>query len=268
MSEQKFRIRKGVSARIRREVVELILVHSVRSSRRIYAFGDSHIRLLYGVRGLYAAHIGPVTLYRAGRPGEARQLYKTAFRWRFLPSRYPLPFPQPHPRATIVLSFGEIDCRCHVGLQIERHGAHPDFVIDDLVSRAEALVETICGLGRCRVLFLALPPPSSNGYSHEFPIMGELPDRIAWCRAINSGVGDRLAERRDLNVGFVDYTAAVTAADGSLLESMSDGGVHLSKACRPLVLGCIKSAVNAHESSRQTRDGSGGAGPNLGTLSP
>ena len=50
-------------------------------ARRIYVIGDSHSQTFPRKRGTIKVSVGPVTLNRAGKVGECKQLTDIAFSW-------------------------------------------------------------------------------------------------------------------------------------------------------------------------------------------
>lgn len=132
--------------------------------KRVYVMGDSHSLIFQRSIGVMCRHLGPITLHRFGREGEAKALFHAAFGW---PRRLNwLPFPYPTVTSTVVLSFGEIDIRAHVDRVSREKSLQPSQVIQGLVKSAIHGCIELGAITDARLVFLA-PPPPVDGFSDE-----------------------------------------------------------------------------------------------------
>lgn len=197
---------------------------------RTYVMGDSHCQIFRQRIGVMRTRLGPITLHRAGRPGEAERLYKEAFFW---PRRLRfLPFPKPSRPATIVLSFGEIDFRAHVARQVIRQDVGPEIIVAGLVDSAVSLVERVSQLSDSKIIFLAVLPPTDQYFDEEYPTAGSLLDRVQWVQSFNAQLGETLVKHHQLRARVLDITARFAKQDGSLDPKFSDGMFHYGDLVR------------------------------------
>lgn len=90
-----------------------------RLESAIHVIGDSHSSEFSGIKDCFIHHIGPRTMYRVGRNGLKILNFKD-----YNVSENDL----------VILTFGEIDVRCHIGKQVDFHGRELDEVLSTLVS--------------------------------------------------------------------------------------------------------------------------------------
>lgn len=208
----------------------VVCVFLVPPRFRTYVMGDSHGQIFRQQIGVMRIRLGPITLHRAGRPGEAERLYEAAFSW---PRRLRwLPFPKPSRSASIVLSFGEIDFRVHVARQVTRQNLSPEIIIAGLVESAIRLVESINQLSGSKIIFLAVLPPTDQYFDEEYPTSGSLAERIHWARIFNAQLSETLAKHQELRARVLDVSEHFTQLDGSLNPKFSDGTFHYGDLVR------------------------------------
>jgi len=198
---------------------------SVSPGSRIFAIGDSHVIPLGGRRGVFRKHLGPVTLNRFGRPGEAHRLFRSL--QHIWPSKMEVLGSTHLP--TLVLSFGEIDLRAHVLRQAQARKISTFEVINLLVDSALNGIVELRQVTNARIIFLAPTPPTDIVSNPEFPASGLLSERIAWSQFFSSRIRDQLSERTIPDVKFLDVSKIFGTSDGVLAEHHSDGNVHYGK---------------------------------------
>jgi hypothetical protein len=182
------------------------------------------------------AHLGPITLHRAGRPGEAETLFREALRLRFVSRITSLYLPALHPDVTIVCSFGEIDCR-----PTSQHRWKSSVRAPRRLSLASQRTLSLSPSRSTRHRNVSFSfSPSLIGGGPDIPIIGSIVERAYWARALNVAIEERFERRGDIRIGFVDYWEGVVDSDGVLPESKSDGNVHLSQGCQAQVLEAIR----------------------------
>ena len=183
----------------------------------IYLYGDSHAyfsfkQLSIPNQNYYQASI---TMFRIGRDGVIIHFKRNMMR----------------SGDTIVLSYGEVDCRCHIQKQIDL-GRQEDEVINDLVAKyIQTIKNNTVGLNVQIILVGVIPPTKRNEYeelhgpiTHEFPFVGIDEDRIRYTNKIN-----RLLEK-EANLNHYFYFnpySYYTRQDGTFKFELSDQNVHL-----------------------------------------
>jgi hypothetical protein len=156
---------------------------------RVHAFGDSHSRAGFGrIPGVTVHHLGPVTMHKIGRDGlNALNVKEFGV----------------EENDTCIFVFGEIDIRCHVGLQRDRMKRTIPEVLLDLVQRYAMTILSNKSL---------------------FKTYGTLTDRIQLTQALN-----RILKEYALANGIfvLDVYDSYALPDGSFNPSLSDGSVHI-----------------------------------------
>lgn len=206
-----------------RGVLQLL---AVKRSERVLVLGDSHCRS-FASPGVFVRHLGPITLYRAGRPGEATRLYHAALRTRTPILGRVVRFALRDARSIVAVSFGEIDCRCHVGQRLSPNGAADD-VIRALGQAALSLAFELGDASGRRIAFLEITPASELDLNPDFPVVGTLEERISWTRQLNHAVACRLEDEAGGVAFFVETASHFMAPDGRLSYCLSDGNVHIA----------------------------------------
>ena len=130
----------------------------------IFLFGDSHCKtnfqnLRLPHRNLYRFSL---TMNRIGRDGIFFQNAGVK------------------PGDIVILQFGEVDCRCHIGKQISIHGRLENEVVDTLANSfvAAILLNPVIKQTRC-IISCVTPPIDQEFYekkngpiTHDFPFVG------------------------------------------------------------------------------------------------
>jgi hypothetical protein len=129
-------------------------------------------------------------------------------------------------RDTVVFAFGEVDCRAHIGKQIEL-GRTENEVIDTLTKE---YIDTICSVTNSRVIVVAVIPPTarkdyeSSVVNCGFPFVSSDEDRVRYTRSVNNHLFELC---RKYNFIFFDPYEPYTREDGCLRRELSDGNVHI-----------------------------------------
>lgn len=129
-------------------------------------------------------------------------------------------------RDTVVFTFGEVDCRAHIGKQIEL-GRSENEVIETLT---KDYIETIHDIRNCRVIVVAvIPPTARKDYEASvvnggFPFISSDEDRVRYTRSVNNHLFELC---RKYNFIFFDPYEPYTREDGCLRRELSDGNVHI-----------------------------------------
>lgn len=182
----------------------------------IYIYGDSHTRFLFS--GIEYPHISKsvnsITMYRIGRDNKIVNHNPTDH----------------DSNSSIIVVYGEIDCRCHIHKQISL-GREEDDVIQELV---HAYFNTLKNnlLVYKRIIVVAIIPPTQqkdyedmNGpITHEFPFIGTDEDRSRYTRKMNQVIESYCKEYGYI---YFDPFESCTRENGCLKYEYSDRTVHL-----------------------------------------
>jgi len=182
----------------------------------LYIFGDSHAD--FSFRGLKMPHQQfhrvSHTMHRVGRDNIIPNL-------------------ETHMISTeniFVLTFGEVDCRCHIGKQV-RNGRDIMEVCETLIS---SYIQTIKNniTAYDRIIICSITPPANKEkyealhgpITHEFPFVGSDQERVENTRIMNSLLK---LECEKNNYTFLDSSEHYSDKDGCLIFEKSDACVHI-----------------------------------------
>ena len=220
--------------RFTRDLIYLIYVVGISKKRRVLVFGDSHSRVLAG-RGFLVRHLGPVTAYRAGKQGEVDKILQSALSWPRSKDRWLVRFLFRDPRSLLVCSFGEIDMRAHVYLQSIKQNRSGDEIVSSLAKSTTEFLLQVSAIAQRNVIFLSVPPPTAIELNSDFPVKGEIQDRVRWTRLFNGLIGESLGMTGSKQVAFLDIGGFMEDKDGTLWPGLSDGNVHYGRVCSKYV---------------------------------
>jgi hypothetical protein len=209
------------------------------------SIGDSHCACTYYAGYSKVVHLGPITMHRIGRDCDIAGLivkkilqleYRTSVPkfianhvWRMLPTK------------NVVLFFGEIDCRAHIGRQI-KHDCPYTIVCQRLVTSYLHSVH-IASLGHPNINFMTttVVPPTSFLGDPEMPTVGSHDDRVEYTKCLNKCLKDVASEN---SIVLVDYAKNIPVDDnGCMLSDFHDGTVHLHPKYAGLIDSEVRSAL-------------------------
>lgn len=183
----------------------------------IYIYGDSHAHFSFKNLKLdyKDLHQSSVTMFRVGRDNTIIKFDKNT---------------TINENDTIVLSYGEIDCRCHIQRQINS-GRNEDDVINELVDKYFLTIRNNI-VNKCRIIVVGvIAPTKQNDYEilhgpilHEFPFVGTDADRVRYTAKINKKIEEHSKINNYTYFNPYDY---YTREDGTLKYELSDRIVHL-----------------------------------------
>ena len=132
---------------------------------------------------------------------------------------------------TIILLYGEIDCRCHIQKQINL-GKNEDDIIYELVNNyINTIQNNTMGLDIKIIIVGVIPPTQQNDYEilfgpilHEFPFMGSDEDRVRYTFKVN-----KLLEELSNKNNFIYFNPYnyYTRDNGTFKFEFSDNNVDL-----------------------------------------
>lgn len=186
----------------------------------LYAFGDSHARVLDGVPGVVCCHVGPVTMFRLGHRGELDRLFRSIC-------------PYVDPRDSILVFCGEIDVRVHFGrLGKDQPHEHAARLVSSFLAELSAWSAKL----GCRVAVASVTPPAEVESSPDFPVSGSMAERVQWTQMLNSALAS------DGRVPFVDFTSPYADGCGELARDVVDDSVHIQPRWNAGVVEAVQSA--------------------------
>ena len=182
----------------------------------IFFYGDSHA--YHSFKDLSLPHgnyfQSNITMFRVGRD-------KSIPNWT--PSHHDA-------ESVICISYGEIDCRCHIQRQVDA-GREEEVVIREVVDAYMDSIRHNLREYKAVIVVGVIPPTRRYDYesqhgpiTHEFPFVGTDEDRVRYTTRMNQ----RLNERCQLE-GFLYFQpySYYTREDGTLRYELSDQTVHI-----------------------------------------
>lgn len=203
------------------------------------AIGDSHASLFSGVDGLQPVwpETGPSALpgIRAIRLGSrlAHSLAQNDHPVRALVRKA---LKHVGRDEVVLLTFGEIDCRCHVVPQADRTGKSIEVIAKELARRYVRAVREIVDRRTAGVL-VPPPPPRADVIDPAFPTRGTFEQRAAATRAFSEALRAACAGH---DVRCVSFSSQLVSARGERREEFFQDLIHcrvtaLPMACEALI---------------------------------
>jgi hypothetical protein len=183
----------------------------------IHIYGDSHARFSFNnlEKPNNNLNVPSITMFRIGRDNIIINFNKYTIK----------------PNDIIVLSYGEVDCRCHIKRQINL-GKDEDDVIHELVNNyIRTIRNNTIDLDVKIIIVGVIPPTKQDDFEklngpilHEFPFVGTDEDRVRYTNKIN-----KLLEEMSNNNNYMYFNpySYYTRDDGTLKYELSDNNVHL-----------------------------------------
>jgi hypothetical protein len=183
----------------------------------IYIYGDSHASFCFNRLPLEHenCYCSSITMFRIGRDNIIINFNKDIIK----------------SNDTIVLVYGEIDCRCHIQRQINL-GINEDDIIHDLVNKYFQTIQHNTKDMNINIIIVGVVPPTKkedyekfNGeVTHEFPFIGMNEDRVRYTYKVNKLLEELSIQNKYLYFNPYDY---YTNVDGTLNHELSDTFNHI-----------------------------------------
>jgi len=182
----------------------------------LFIYGDSHADFTF--RNIKVPHRNhfhhSITMHRIGRDNTIVNFNR-----------------EDHDENSIIcFVYGEIDCRCHIGQQINR-GRNEDDIIRILVDTYLNTIYNNTKLYKSILVFAVVPPTQQKDYEningpiqHEFPFVGTDEDRVRFTKKMNTLLEIKCSEYKYI---FINPYASYTMENGCLRHELSDGLVHV-----------------------------------------
>lgn len=131
----------------------------------------------------------------------------------------------------IILSYGEIDCRCHIHRQVNLQRDEDDIIYELVNNYIKAIRNNTEGIDANVVIVGVIPPTKKSDYenlhgriTHKFPFIGSDEDRVRYTQKINKLL-EELSNKNDFN--YFNPYHHYTRDDGTLKYELSDNVVHI-----------------------------------------
>jgi hypothetical protein len=179
----------------------------------IHTIGDSHS--YSGWTGVINHHLGPVLCYTFGK----EKLGRCDIRNYHIKDG-----------DTIVFTFGEIDCRCHIHKHITEATTYKD-IINDLVENYLEAIELNVSISKIKLknicAFNVVPPVQRKNTPEnpEYPYLGTDDERKKYTLYFNETLKDKCKQKGYI---FIDVYNHYIDENGFLKKDLSDGNVHIS----------------------------------------
>jgi hypothetical protein len=177
----------------------------------IHTFGDSHCYFGWdGIPNLQTHHLGPKLCFSIGRDGiDIKKEYNV------------------NNGDTVIFSFGEIDCRCHIHKHVTETNNYTriiDSIVNNYFTQIKKAVDTFDNLRT--VIYNVVPPiqKHNTGENPAFPFLGTDAERKAYVLYFNQKLQEKCIE---YNFIFFDVYNNYIDTNGFLNKSLSDGHVHI-----------------------------------------
>jgi len=130
----------------------------------------------------------------------------------------------------IILSYGEIDCRCHIQKQINI-GFDEDIIINTLVYNYFEAIKYNLNKYKLVIIVAVIPPTEKDAYekingpiTHNHPFVGSDEDRARYTKKVNEKIEEFC---RDNKYIYFDPYEYYRQENGCLKYEYSDNTVHL-----------------------------------------
>ena len=187
----------------------------------IYIYGDSHSN--YSFKNLSLPHRNfyknSITMFRIGRDSHIINFDKENIA------------KDTNTNNLIILSYGEIDCRCHIHRQVNLQRDEDDIIYELVNNYIKAIHNNTEGIDANVVIVGVIPPTKKSDYenlhgriTHKFPFIGSDEDRVRYTQKINKLL-EELSNKNDFN--YFNPYHHYTRDDGTLKYELSDNVVHI-----------------------------------------
>jgi len=182
----------------------------------IYIYGDSHAN--FNFKNLILPHKNyyhnSITMHRIGRDNIIINFNRSQIK----------------EKDTIVLVYGEVDCRCHIHRQIKL-GKEEDAVIYKLVSSYFITIQNNVPL-QTKVIIVGIVPPtyrpneetSDDDPTRILPIIGTNEERVRYTYKVNILL-EEMANTH--NYVYFNPHSYYTSSEGTMKPELSDNCVHI-----------------------------------------
>jgi len=206
------------------------------ANQAIYVFGDSHTCPFSNYLNA-KIYTGPWTMHRAGRDSLA---------WLDIENK------GVENDDLVILSFGEIDVRCHIGKQRDQYRRDLDEILQKLVANYIAAIREIRKKYKnLNCAILSITPPTEQAFNAGWPYYGSLKDRVAITKKLNALLAHEAIKN---DIFFLDVYSLYANSEGYLSVELSDGNVHVGSAYYGPILKKVDSLIKQLENDIAKED--------------
>lgn len=219
----------------------------VENAECIYCIGDSHASFFAGSDTIQPewpqSSDNRIPFFRAIRTGAVLAYNLASFGSKsggreilvaLLDKQVPTPQDKVPEGSLVMLSYGEIDCRCHVIPQVEKQNRSIESVIDDVSERYCQVIGDVRAWGHRPLVWNAIASsPKSRGGTKAFPIIGKCEERNRITRCFNQRVASFCKKE---GVPFVDIFDHLVDDRGLTRPELLMDDIHLSQKAMPFVV--------------------------------
>jgi hypothetical protein len=209
------------------------------STKIIYCLGDSHISFFSGnnnivpmweeknnnvneyenIKCFKVLRLGAFTAYNLYKNKESKEKISNALSII-------------EKNSYILLSFGEIDCRCHIVKQSEMQKKSIEYIADECVCRYIESVDAIKKLGYNIILWNVIPPYSVSNKCGKFTEYGTISQRKDAAIYFNKYIEKSI----DSDIFFLNIYNEISDVDGYALPNIFFDDIHLSQYGMPFAI--------------------------------
>lgn len=193
------------------------------------SIGDSHCACTYYAGYSTVVHLGPITMHRIGRDCDLAGLivkkilhldFSTSVP-KFICDKLRRLLYSPN----VVLFFGEIDCRAHIGRHINEDCPYTVVCERLVASYLRSVKATSLSHPDVNFMTTTVVPPTSFMGDPEMPTVGSSEQRVQYTRCVNKCFTDIQSKN---NIVHIDYAKHIPVDNqGVMLSDFHDGTVHL-----------------------------------------
>lgn len=182
----------------------------------IHIYGDSHgIFCFQNLELEHQNHAQPsITMHRIGRDNSIVNFHES----------------HQSANSIFILTYGEVDCRCHIGRQRKNNRELFD-ICNELVSKYMNTIKNNIKVYKHIIVCAIVPPTSQPWYeaihgpiTHEFPFIDSDSERIQYTELMNSLLKDACEAHGFIFFNPFDF---YKTPEGVLRPELSDGNVHI-----------------------------------------
>ena len=196
---------------LKKIITSLLFLSTIHASK-IHILGDSHSREFTNIANTVIHHVGPATMYKAGRD----QLSFVDIRQFGVVDG-----------DVIIFSLGEIDARCHIEKQSILQNRSLDDIIHSLAAQyIDFILNNITPYDSITPIIYSITPPTDIITNPDLPIYGSLVNRVLITKRLNQ-ILKLLADENDIL--FLDVYQYYADDRGALIDELGDGNVHINQ---------------------------------------
>jgi len=213
----------------------------------IHCIGDSHVSFFSGedvIQPLWPGRSDDrLPYFKTFRVGAALayNLCETGTRMRGREVLFSILRSEVPSGSTVLVCFGEIDCRAHLLRQAESQQRELDEVVDECVRRYFSVIKEVMAMGYSAVVWNAIPSTLRDSLrSPEFPVYGSCLERNRATRLFNDKLR-KLCEEQGAN--FLSIFDRLVDKRGLTRMAFYMDTVHLSQRAMPLVAAALRKSL-------------------------